>query len=118
MCVYTTNVSSEAHVPQSLRRSMMGLPHITSMTSFFWKALYRSRWSGSVAFYIAGPIMLGFLLLGSNEDIGVREPVDSVEDVVARISLAAGEMRNMSGIFQNVGNSMRRRCESCVTASG
>ncbi|GBL77714.1 hypothetical protein AVEN_152933-1 [Araneus ventricosus] len=37
-------------------------------------------------------------------------PVDSVEDIVARISVAAGE----GGIFQNVRKSMKRRCEDCI----
>ncbi|GBM21985.1 hypothetical protein AVEN_263838-1 [Araneus ventricosus] len=76
-----------------------------------------SRWSGSVACKITGPIMPGLLLV-SNEDIGVRDPVYSVVDVIARISVAAGKMRDRPGIFQNVRNSMRRRCESCVTTSG
>ncbi|GBO29564.1 hypothetical protein AVEN_103651-1, partial [Araneus ventricosus] len=44
--------------------------------------------------------------------------IDSVEDVVVRISVGAERMRDTAGIFQNVWNSMRRRCESCVTASG
>ncbi|GBL89200.1 hypothetical protein AVEN_255306-1 [Araneus ventricosus] len=32
------------------------------------------------------------LLLESNEDIGVRDPVDSVEDLISRITVAAGEI--------------------------
>ncbi|GBM70390.1 hypothetical protein AVEN_12218-1 [Araneus ventricosus] len=45
-------------------------------------------------------------------------PVDSVENAVARISVAAGEIRDTPGMFQNVRNSMRRRCEAYVTALG
>lgn len=42
--------------------------------------------------------------------------IDSVEDLVVRISGAAGVIRDTQGIFLNVLNSMRRRCEACVTA--
>ncbi|GBN55462.1 putative pyruvate dehydrogenase E1 component subunit alpha, mitochondrial [Araneus ventricosus] len=47
---------------------------------------------------IAGPIMPG-LLLGSNEDISVQGPIDSVEDLIARIFVAAREMCDTPGIF-------------------
>ncbi|GBO32547.1 hypothetical protein AVEN_257885-1, partial [Araneus ventricosus] len=52
---------------------------------------------------IAGPIMPGILLLGSNEDIGVRDPDDSIEDVVARILGVGKEIRDMPRICRTLG---------------
>ncbi|GBO03794.1 hypothetical protein AVEN_41315-1 [Araneus ventricosus] len=40
-----------------------------------------------------------------------------VEDLVGRIAAAAGEVRDMPGIFANVPPSMMR-CEACVTTRG
>ncbi|GFY10795.1 uncharacterized protein TNCV_1123181 [Trichonephila clavipes] len=36
-------------------------------------------------------------------------PVNNAEELVARIAVAAGEIRNSPGVFQNVWMSMRRR---------
>ncbi|GBN62514.1 hypothetical protein AVEN_3196-1 [Araneus ventricosus] len=55
---------------------------------------------------------------GSNEDIEVQDPIYSVEDAIARISVAVWGMRDLPGIFQNIRNSMQLRCEACMTASG
>ncbi|GFV23214.1 transposable element Tc1 transposase [Trichonephila clavipes] len=42
-------------------------------------------------------------------------PVNSAEELVARISAAAGEIRNTSEMLSNVRRSMKRRCEACIT---
>ncbi|GBN89584.1 hypothetical protein AVEN_22053-1 [Araneus ventricosus] len=47
-----------------------------------------------------------------------KSPVNSAEDLVARIAAAAEEVRNMPGIFFNVRSSMHQRCEACITARG
>ncbi|GBL72167.1 hypothetical protein AVEN_115157-1 [Araneus ventricosus] len=60
---------------------------------------------------------LDFFCWDQMKTLVYETPVYSVEDVVTRISVAAGEMQDLPGIFQNVRNSMRRRCEACVTAS-
>ena len=48
----------------------------------------------------------------------VYTPVDNIEELVVRIAVAAGEIRDMSGVFQNVRISMRRRCEVGIVAGG
>ena len=45
-------------------------------------------------------------------------PAPSVEDLTARISVAAKKLIEMPGIFHSVRNSMRHRCEACWTNSG
>ncbi|GFV63423.1 hypothetical protein TNCV_43781 [Trichonephila clavipes] len=45
-------------------------------------------------------------------------PVNSAEELVARISAAAGEIRNTPEMLSNVRRSMKRRCEACITWGG
>ena len=45
-------------------------------------------------------------------------PFDNAEDLVARIAIAAGEIRDMPRIFQNVRISMCRRYKVCIVAGG
>ncbi|GFV37547.1 hypothetical protein TNCV_2770851 [Trichonephila clavipes] len=45
-------------------------------------------------------------------------PVNSAEELVARISAAAGEIRNTPEMVLNVRRSMKRRCEACITCDG
>ncbi|GFV43786.1 SCAN domain-containing protein 3 [Trichonephila clavipes] len=45
-------------------------------------------------------------------------PVNSAEELVARISAAAGEIRNTPEMLSNVRRSMKRRCETCITCGG
>ncbi|CAL1296021.1 unnamed protein product [Larinioides sclopetarius] len=45
-------------------------------------------------------------------------PIASQEDLVARISAAAADVRDMPGIFQRVRDSIHRRCEDCIAAAG
>ncbi|GFW27439.1 hypothetical protein TNCV_162841 [Trichonephila clavipes] len=45
-------------------------------------------------------------------------PVNSAEELVERISAAAGEIRNTPEMLSNVRRSMKRRCEACITCDG
>ncbi|GFY30097.1 RNase H domain-containing protein [Trichonephila clavipes] len=45
-------------------------------------------------------------------------PINSAEELVARISAAAGEIRNTPEILSNVRRSMKRRFEACITCGG
>ncbi|GFW55058.1 hypothetical protein TNCV_2786731 [Trichonephila clavipes] len=45
-------------------------------------------------------------------------PVNSAKELVARISAAAGEIRNTPEMLSNVRRSMKRRCEACITCDG
>ncbi|GFV63760.1 hypothetical protein TNCV_2412131 [Trichonephila clavipes] len=47
-----------------------------------------------------------------------EKPVNSAEELVARISAAAGETRNTPEMSSNVRCSMKRRCEACITCGG
>ncbi|GBN04482.1 hypothetical protein AVEN_249489-1 [Araneus ventricosus] len=81
-CACTRNVSLEAHGPHSLRLSVWfqhdrAPPHITPMTSTNNQTLHLDSIGLIVVVqfigWIAGSIMPELLLLGSNEDIVVRD---------------------------------------------
>ncbi|GFY22248.1 putative DD41D transposase [Trichonephila clavipes] len=52
---------------------------------------------------------LDFYFWGHMKLLVYDTPVDNAEELVARIAVAAGEIRNSPGVFQNVRMSMRRR---------
>ncbi|GBM78692.1 hypothetical protein AVEN_244363-1 [Araneus ventricosus] len=45
-------------------------------------------------------------------------PVDSDDDLVARMSVAAARVREISGIFESVRQSLHRGCQACITVGG
>ena len=45
-------------------------------------------------------------------------PIDSNEDLVARIAIVAGDTREIPGVITNVCSSLGRRCEACIVACG
>ncbi|GFT04312.1 uncharacterized protein TNCV_1928731 [Trichonephila clavipes] len=61
---------------------------------------------------------LDFYFWGHMKSLVYDTPVDNAEELVARIAVAAGEIRNSPGVFQNVRMSKRRRCEACIVARG
>ena len=61
---------------------------------------------------------LNFYFWGHVETLVYDIPVDTAEELVARIAVAAREIRDMPGVFQNVRISMRRRYEACIVAGG
>ncbi|GFV56842.1 uncharacterized protein TNCV_145941 [Trichonephila clavipes] len=55
---------------------------------------------------------------GQMKSLVYETPVNSAEELVARISAAAGETRNTPEMSSNVRCSMKRRCEACITCGG
>ena len=45
-------------------------------------------------------------------------PIESAEELVAKLSAAAEKVRDMPGVFQNVRQSVLSRCTACITAGG
>ncbi|GBO08220.1 hypothetical protein AVEN_252865-1 [Araneus ventricosus] len=127
LCACTRNVSRESHVPQSLSRSMWFQhdrtpPNNTIDVRQHLNVTFGQHWivrGGPVHWPARSPDLscLVFFRWDQKKTLVCETPVDSIEDVVGRISVAVGEMRDTPGIFQNVLNSLWRRCEACVTAS-
>lgn len=61
---------------------------------------------------------IDFFVWGAMKNMVYETPVASAMDLVARISVAAANIRETPGIFQKVRLSMQRRCEACNLANG
>ena len=61
---------------------------------------------------------LDFFLFGHMKTLVYETPVDNAEELVSRFAVAAGEIRDTPGLFQNIRNSMRRRCEAYIEVGG
>lgn len=86
-------------------------------------AVYPDRWIGR-----GGPVHwpprspdltpLDFYLWGAMERLVYETPVDTVEDLVARIVMAGEEIRQDAGVFARVRAEWLDRCRRCITANG
>jgi hypothetical protein len=47
-----------------------------------------------------------------------KTPMETQHDLVARIAVAAGTIREMPGIFQRVQHNMARQCRICSEVDG
>ncbi|GFW47259.1 uncharacterized protein TNCV_57121 [Trichonephila clavipes] len=61
---------------------------------------------------------LDYFFWGQMKSLVYETPVNSTEELVARITAAAGEIRNTPEMLSNVRRSMKRRCEACITCGG
>lgn len=117
------------HVPALIRRRMWfqhdGAPaHFSVDVRNALNIMYPGRWIGR-----GGPIRwpprspdlscLDFFFWGHMKSLIYDDgPVDSAEDLVARISVAAATIREMPGVFANVRRSIHRRVQACVRVGG
>ncbi|GFX43429.1 transposable element Tcb1 transposase [Trichonephila clavipes] len=61
---------------------------------------------------------LDLFLWGAMKGLVYDTPVVSEMNLVARISIAAARIREMPGVFEDVRQSMPRRCRACIHANG
>ena len=97
--------------------------HITADVRHFLDATYPQSWigrSGPVAWPARSPDLnpLDFFLWGHMKSLIYQLPVDSAEDLVARIIVAADKISATPGIFERVRQLLIRRCELCNTTLG
>ena len=55
---------------------------------------------------------------GHLKSLMYESPIESAEVLVARLSAAAGEVRDTPGVFQRVRESLLRRCTVCIASNG
>ncbi|GFU62335.1 DUF4817 domain-containing protein [Trichonephila clavipes] len=84
---------------------------------------FPNRWNGRggpVAWPPRSPDLspLDFFLWCAMKGLVYDTPVVSEMDLVARISIAAARIREMPGVFEDVRQSMSRRCRACIHANG
>ncbi|GFY02421.1 DUF4817 domain-containing protein [Trichonephila clavipes] len=117
-----------AHVTAATRTSMWfhqdGAPaHFNISVRNHLDATCGERWigrGGSVHWPPRSPDLscLDYFFWGQMKSLVYETPVNSAEELVARISAAAGEIRNTLEMLSNVRRSMKRRCEACITCGG
>lgn len=115
-------------VPPAVRTRMWfqhdGAPaHFSRNVRNHLDAVYGQQWIGR-----GGPVpwpprspdltCLDFFFWGHIKSMVYESPITSEEDLVARLSVAAGSVRDMPDVLTNVRHSMRRRCESCIAVGG
>ncbi|GBN40441.1 hypothetical protein AVEN_125888-1 [Araneus ventricosus] len=87
-----------------------------------WRT-YPVRWigrGGSVAWPLRSPYLnpLDFFFWGHTKSLVYETPVDSAEDLVARIVDTVDKINTPPGIFQKMRQSFLRRCELCNGTRG
>ncbi|GFV40663.1 uncharacterized protein TNCV_2268341 [Trichonephila clavipes] len=117
-----------AHVTAAIRTSMWfqqdGAPaHFSISVRNHLDATCGERWigrGGPVHWLPRSPDLscLDYFFWGQMKSLVYETPVNSTEELVARISAAAGEIRNTPEMLSNVRRSMKRRCEACITCGG
>jgi len=61
---------------------------------------------------------MGFFLWDHIKALAYMLPVDSKEDLIARIVKAAATIRQQPGIFERTSQSVLRRCRLCFEVGG
>lgn len=115
-------------VPIVIRNRMWfqhdGAPaHFSTDVRTYLDATFGARWigrGGPVAWPPRSPDLssLDFFLWGYLKSIVYETPLDSDEDLVARLSEAAARVREIPGIFERVRQSFHRRCQACISVGG
>ena len=85
--------------------------------------IYPGRWigkGGPVAWPPRSPDLtsLDFFLWGHVKSLVYATPVETVEDLTARIFNACEVVQHTPGIFERVRQSMVRRCNACIELGG
>ena len=77
-------------------------------------------WNGPLLWPARSPDLtcLDYFLWWYIKSLVYETPVNSAENLVARITAAADEVRDTPGILANVRSSMFQRCQACITARG
>lgn len=115
-------------VPLEVRRQMFfmhdGAPaHFSRIARTFLNAHYPNRWigrMGPIAWPARSPDLnpLDFFLWGYLKMQVYATPVSNIQVLRDRILEGCEQIRNIPGIFENVRQSMRRRCMACIAAQG
>jgi hypothetical protein len=116
------------NVPLAVRRRMWfqqdGAPaHYHIDVRNYLDAQFPNRWigrNGPVAWPPRSPDMtpLDFFFWGHMKSLVYATPVQSEEDLVARIAVASGDISEMPGLFHNIRQSLTRRYQKCIDLGG
>lgn len=115
-------------VPPRIRRVMWfqhdGAPaHYVRDVRNYLDITFPNRWigrGGPVAWPARSPDLspLDFFFWGRLKALMYETPIESPEELVARLSAAVGEVLEKPDVFANVRRSILRRCSACITSGG
>lgn len=111
-------------VPPQMWLQHDGAPaHFSAEVREFLNNTFPNRWigrGGHVAWPPRSPDLtpLDFFLWGHVKTLVYATPVETVEELTARILAACEEVQQTPGIFGAVRRNLLRRCASCVEAGG
>ena len=115
-------------VPLDIRRRMWfqhdgAPPHFSIVARQVLNRDYRNRWigrSGPVSWPPRSPDLtpLDFFLWGYMKSLIYETPVQSEEDLIARIATAAGDISDRPRTIKRVHESLENRCRLCITCNG
>lgn len=115
-------------LPLDIRRNLWfqhdGAPaHFSHVVREHLDDRFRGRWIGrgsDVNWPARSPDLtpLDFFLWGHMKSLVYETPVQSEEDLVARISVAAEMIQTMPDVFTDVNLNMLRRCNKCIERGG
>lgn len=120
-------------VPLHIRQNMIfqhdGAPaHFGRIVRNHLNQMFPHRWIGRSAANDVAVITwparspdlnpLDFCLWGWMKELVYKTPVESEEDLIARILAAALIIQETPDIFANIRESMRKRCDACVQVNG
>lgn len=115
-------------VPVAVRNTMWfqhdGAPsHFCNNVRNYLNAAFGPRWigrGGPVAWPARSPDLssIDFFLWGHLKALVYETPIDSDEDLIARLSIAAATVRETPGIFEKVRQSLTKRYQACIDVGG
>lgn len=116
------------NVPNHILRQLWfqhdGAPaHFSRVAREILNERYPNRWIGRgspIPWPARSPDLtpLDFFLWGHMKNLVYATPVESEQDLVARIVAAAGEITDNPQIFEGVRQSLERRCRLCINQNG
>lgn len=116
------------NIPLGFRQNMWymhdGAPaHFARTVRDTLNTAFPGRWigrGGPVAWPARSPDLnpLDFFVWGHLQSLVYETPVDTADDLVARIAVAAGAIQDTPDVFHRVRESLRRRCQLCRTTGG
>ena len=129
-CIFLEEVLPELmeDVPLVTRRQMWfqhdGAPaHFSTIVRNYLDQRFNERWigrGGPIAWPPRSPDLssLDFFLWGHMKTLIYETPIETEEELVARITAAAYQIQNIPAVFERVRESMFRRCHLCIEANG
>lgn len=116
------------NVPNNVRRTLWfqqdgAAPHFSLAARAILDERYPNRWigrGGPVAWPPRSPDLtpMDFFLWGHMKTLVYETPVESEEELIARIAVASGDIADNRALIGRVHRSLRNRCGVCIQQNG